>query len=45
MFYCRSIMLQAPVDRTTAKVSYNNGTLEIKIPVIPGTSPGGIPAG
>lgn len=33
MFYCRSIMLPAPIDKTKVKSSYNNGVLEISIPM------------
>jgi HSP20 family protein len=42
-FYCRSIMLPAPVDRTKTKAGYNNGVLEISIPMIHGAWPGEVP--
>jgi HSP20 family molecular chaperone IbpA len=32
-----------PVDKTKAKASYNNGVLEISIPMAHKTSPGEIP--
>jgi len=34
MYYCRSIVLPVPVDRTKVKTDYYNGVLEISIPMI-----------
>jgi HSP20 family protein len=43
MFYCRSLMLPAPVERATAKVSYSDGVLEISLPVVRKTTAGEAP--
>jgi HSP20 family protein len=41
--YYRSIGLPVPVDKTKAKATYNNGVLEITIPMVHRTSESEIP--
>jgi HSP20 family protein len=43
MFFCRSIMLPAPVNEADVKAGYNDGVLEISIPVTRGMTPGEVP--
>jgi HSP20 family protein len=35
MGYYRSLMLPAPVDKTKAKATYNNGVLTVTLPMMP----------
>jgi HSP20 family protein len=42
MYYCRSIMLPAPVDKSKTRSSYDNGVLEISMPVAHKTTAGEI---
>jgi HSP20 family protein len=44
MYYCRSLLLPAPVDKSKTRSSYNNGVLEISIPLIDKTAAGEIAA-
>jgi HSP20 family protein len=41
--YYRAIRLPVPVDKTKAKASYNNGVLEVSMPMIHKTSASEIP--